>query len=120
MKPAIDLDLVFQALSDPTRRGILGMLRQGEHSTGSLAEAFPMTRPAVSRHLRVLYEAGVIDRRKEGRNQIYTLAPEALQDARDWLERYTREWKRGLERLKAHVEGERAGENGLSSEGSQP
>lgn len=104
MKPTVELDTIFQALADPTRRRILGMLRRGERSTGDLAGDFPVTRPAVSRHLRVLYDAGLVDRRKEGRNQIYSLSPEPLVDARAWLDRYTRHWKRSLDALKAHVE----------------
>lgn len=106
MKPDTDLDAVFQALSDPTRRKILGILRRGDRSTGNLAERFPMTRPAVSSHLRVLYDAGLVDRRKEGRNQLYTLASGALRDARMWLELYAAEWRQGLGRLKTHIEEE--------------
>jgi len=88
VKAAGDLDAVFQALSDPIRRDILGILRAGERTTGDLAERFPVTRPAVSRHLRVLHEASLVERRKEGRNQIYSLVPEPLEDARDWLDCY--------------------------------
>ncbi|NIP59248.1 MAG: metalloregulator ArsR/SmtB family transcription factor, partial [Gemmatimonadetes bacterium] len=69
------MDAVFRALSDPIRREILGILRAGERTTGELADRFPVTRPAVSRHLRVLHEARLVERRKEGRNQIYSLVP---------------------------------------------
>ncbi|MGD2067860.1 MAG: metalloregulator ArsR/SmtB family transcription factor [Gemmatimonadota bacterium] len=106
MKAGPDLDTVFQALSDPTRRDILEMLREGERNTGDLARAFPVSRPAVSRHLRVLCDADLVVRRKVGRRQLYRVAPEPLVAAHDWLTDYARHWQGNLARLKALVEGE--------------
>ncbi len=127
MKATDDLDAVFRALSDPIRREILGILRAGERTTGELADRFPVTRPAVSRHLRVLHEARLVERRKEGRNQIYSLVPERLEDARDWLDRYSRHWRGALERLKTRLEEElgsggtgRPGGSGPESAGGIP
>ena len=99
-----DLDSIFQALSDPTRREILEILKEGARSTGDLAEAFPVTRPAVSRHLRVLHEAGLVERRKEGRRQIYDVTPGSLDHAQRWLFEYAGHWRGSLRRLKALVE----------------
>lgn len=118
MKATGNLNAVFQALSDPIRRDILGILRAGERTTGELADRFPVTRPAVSRHLRVLHEARLVERRKEGRNQIYSLAPEPLEDARDWLDRYARHWRGALERLKTRLE-EESGSGGAGGSGPE-
>jgi DNA-binding transcriptional ArsR family regulator len=101
-----NLDDVFHALSDPTRREILALLGQGERSTGRLADAFPLSRPAISKHLRVLHDAALVDRRREGRNQIYALRAEPMAGAFEWLSRYQRFWRTQLRRLKRHVEEE--------------
>lgn len=99
------LDDIFQALSDPTRREILSLLRErGSLATGEIAERFPLTRPAVSRHLRVLVDADLLERRKEGRNQLYRLSPEPLEDATQWLLEYRGLWRRRLKSLKQHIE----------------
>jgi DNA-binding transcriptional ArsR family regulator len=98
------LNPVFHALADPTRREILGMLRSSERSTGAIADAFPLSRPTVSKHLKVLLDARLVERRKEGRNQLYTLRPQHLAEAHEWLSRYQRFWRRSLTRLKRHVE----------------
>ena len=100
-----ELDEVFQALADPTRREILRLLEGGERATGEIAVEFPVSRPAVSRHLRVLYDAQMVTRRKEGRNRLYGLRPEALAEAWEWLARYRRFWRESLAGLKDHVEG---------------
>lgn len=100
------LNAVFQALSDPTRRGILELLREGERSTGVIAERFPLSRPAISKHLGLLHEARLVRRRKEGRNQLYALEAEPLAEAYRWLEDYRRFWRSSLDRLKRHVEEE--------------
>lgn len=119
MRAGTDLDAVFQALSDPTRREILDMLRKGERNTGDLAGAFPVSRPAVSRHLRVLCDASLVVRRKEGRRQMYSVAPEPLVAAHEWLTDYARHWRGNLARLKAVVEGDSAepGASGASGGG---
>lgn len=106
MAYASNLDDVFQALSDPTRRGILRLLREhDELATGEIARRFPVSRPAVSRHLRVLVETDLVEREKEGRNQIYRLSAEPLEDATRWLLEYRDLWRHGLANLKRYVEG---------------
>ena len=97
----------FEALADPTRRGILEVLRdRGERTAGELAAAFPaISRPAVSRHLRVLREAGIVAARQSGREWIYDLRAEALAEVyRGWLESFAPMWESALQRLKERVE----------------
>jgi len=76
---------VFHALADPTRRRILGRLRGGALETGRIARAFPVSRPAVSKHLRVLVEARLVRRRRVGRRCLYTLDAAPLRAVREWL-----------------------------------
>jgi DNA-binding transcriptional ArsR family regulator len=97
---------VFRAVADPTRRTLLDRLRAGGRPAGELARAFSVSRPAISRHLRVLKEARLVVERREGRRRIYQLAPLPLGDIDAWLAEY-RDFLRGsLERLKAHIESE--------------
>lgn len=100
------LDPLFHALADSTRRDILGLLRTGERSTGEIARAFPLSRPTISKHLRVLYEARLVQRRKRGRNQMYDLSPDPLAAAHDWLADYRRFWEQSLDNLKRQLEEE--------------
>jgi DNA-binding transcriptional ArsR family regulator len=95
---------VFPALADPTRRAILDLLRAAERSAGDLAGRFPVSRPAVSRHLRVLREAGLVVQRKDAQSRVYRLAPEALREVDRWLERYRVFWTARLHDLKRYVE----------------
>lgn len=81
----MNLDSRFAALSDPTRRAILARLALGEATVMELAEPFPMSQPAVSRHLRVLEEAGLIARRVEGAKRPCRLVPEGLTELEQWL-----------------------------------
>ncbi|MDX1644979.1 MAG: metalloregulator ArsR/SmtB family transcription factor [Thermoanaerobaculia bacterium] len=76
---------VFEALSDPNRRTILRLLTAEDLTAGALAAHFEISRPAVSRHLRVLRQAGLVSQRRAGRQRIYRLEPEVLQEAADWL-----------------------------------
>jgi DNA-binding transcriptional ArsR family regulator len=82
------VDAVFQALSDENRRTMLEALADGPASAGELAALLPIARPGVSRHLRVLREAGLVDVRGEAQRRIYTLRPQALAEVDDWLVRY--------------------------------
>lgn len=107
MRTAPDLDRVFRALGDPTRRAILAQLAHGERSTGILARQFTLSRPTISKHLGVLHEAGLVMRRQTGRNQVYAIAPEPLGTAYAWLGQYQRFWRASLARLKRHVEARR-------------
>jgi DNA-binding transcriptional ArsR family regulator len=79
---------VFQVVADPTRRGILDLLRERERSVGEIVERFTLTQPAVSRHLRELREAGLVSVRREGQRRVYVLRPERLGEIADWADRF--------------------------------
>jgi DNA-binding transcriptional ArsR family regulator len=87
---------VFAAVGDPTRRAVLDMLRQGDMAAGDIATPFRISRPAISRHLHVLRKAGLVSARKAGREQIYQLRPEPLQEVYDWIEHYKTFWDRKM------------------------
>jgi DNA-binding transcriptional ArsR family regulator len=95
---------VFQALADPTRRAILGLLRQGSQPVGSIARDFPISRPAISRHLRILREADLVTEIRVGRNRLYELNAGPLKDVDDWLAHYRHMWQHRLRNLKRFVE----------------
>lgn len=94
---------VFEALADPTRRRIVELLAEQERSVGDLASHFPSSRPAISKHLRVLREAGVVDSRGEAQRRIYRLEPEALGEAEGWLARLRKFWEQRLDVLEARL-----------------
>ena len=100
------LDLLFSALSDPIRRAILARLAEGEATVGDLARPFSVSLPAISKHLRVLERAGLLERRIEGRVHRCRLQPRPLKDAVDWLTEYRQFWERQLDSLEAYLEGE--------------
>ncbi|MGO8817209.1 MAG: metalloregulator ArsR/SmtB family transcription factor [Terriglobia bacterium] len=100
----------FGALADPTRRAVLDLLRHGSQSAGRIAEAFPISRPAISKHLRVLRCAHLVEERREGRRRLYHLNAEPLKAVDTWLERYRSFWQANLSSLKAFVESESARE----------
>jgi|SRR5215471_20803522 len=89
----------LSALADPIRRQIIEMLADRERDAGELAAAFPVSRPAVSRHLRVLREAGLVRVRPQAQRRVYALDPEPLEDLARWLERYRRFWSQRLDAL---------------------
>ncbi|MFO1273182.1 MAG: metalloregulator ArsR/SmtB family transcription factor [Rubrivivax sp.] len=93
------LDATFAALADPTRRAILARLARGDTHVGELAGPFAISGPAVSRHLRVLETAGLIERQVNARWRICRLKPAALQAAHGWLDQYRRYWEESLDRL---------------------
>jgi DNA-binding transcriptional ArsR family regulator len=95
----------FSALADPTRRAVLDLLRHGSQSAGRIAEAFPISRPAISKHLRVLRRARLVGERREGRHRLYHLNATPLKAVDTWLERYRSFWQANLSGLKAFVEG---------------
>jgi DNA-binding transcriptional ArsR family regulator len=99
-----ELDAVFFALCDQTRRGLLGRLRGVELTAGALADGFHVTRPAVSRHLRILREARLVSERRRGRERVYTLTPEPLAGATGWLDDYRAFWSARLIDLKSLIE----------------
>jgi DNA-binding transcriptional ArsR family regulator len=95
---------VFQALADPTRRAILGLLRQGSQPVGAIARDFPVSRPAISKHLRILREAELVSEIKVGRNRLYELNAAPLRSVDDWLGHYRHIWQHQLRNLKRFVE----------------
>ena len=95
---------VFRALADPTRRAILDSLRAGERPVGQIAGIFQVSRPAISRHLRVLRAASLVVERREGRQRIYELNSEPLRLIDQWLNDYRQFWTGNLQRLKQYVE----------------
>jgi DNA-binding transcriptional ArsR family regulator len=99
----MQLDTTFSALADPTRRAILARLALGDATVGELAEPFEISLPAISRHLRVLEEASLIEREREGKTRMCRLKPEALRRANEWLEYYARFWSEAFDRLDKHL-----------------
>jgi DNA-binding transcriptional ArsR family regulator len=95
---------IFQAIADPTRRELLSLLADQEMPVTMITEHFPITRTAVSKHLHVLEEAGLVSERKVGRETRYKLQPEALLELKQWLSYYERYWDRKLAALKSFVE----------------
>jgi len=90
---------VFGAISHPARRHILDLLAEADCSVNTLAGHFRMSRPAVSQHLRVLLNAGLVTEQRHGRERRYHFMPERLSEVRDWLSRYERFWEDRLQRL---------------------
>ena len=97
------LDSTFAALADPTRRAILARLAQGETSVTELAEPFAMSMPAISKHLKVLEKAGLIDRGREAQYRPARLNPAVLKSAADWIEEYRQFWEHSFDRLEAYL-----------------
>jgi DNA-binding transcriptional ArsR family regulator len=103
-------EATFQALADPTRRAVLDLLRRGRQPAGQIASAFPVSRPAISKHLRLLRRAHLVREHREGRHRVYQLNPEPLRAVDSWLEQYRVFWTASLNNLKAFVEAEHARE----------
>lgn len=93
----------MHALSDPSRREMLDTLRRGPATAGELAERLPIARPGVSRHLKVLREAGLVEVRQEAQWRIYSLRPEALVEVEDWLSDYRALWRSRMDALHTEV-----------------
>ena len=104
-------EAAFHALADPTRRAVLDLLRQGSQPAGQIARAFPVSRPAISKHLRLLRRAHLVRERRQGRHRFYQLNPEPLRAVDSWLEQYRVFWRANLASLKAFVEAEHAKES---------
>jgi DNA-binding transcriptional ArsR family regulator len=102
----VTLDAAFAALADPTRRKVVGLLGVRPRKAGELASSFPVSRPAVSKHLRVLREAGLVEAEKVGRAQVYRLRPGGIVEAREWMEKTGRFWDVTLDAFRRHVEEE--------------
>ena len=101
-------DEAFRAIADPTRRALLDLLvSEGSLPAGRTAQAFPMSRPAISKHLRILRRAGLVRERREGRHRYYEVNAEPLKAIDQWLDSYRVFWNRKLKHLKAFVENEK-------------
>ena len=97
------LSLTFAALADPTRRAMLARLAQGPAIVKELAEPFKISMPAISKHLKVLERAGLIERRREAQWRPAQLRAEPLKDAAQWLETYRRSWEENFDRLDEYL-----------------
>ena len=97
------MDVVLQALSDASRRTVLEALSDGPATVGELAALLPIARPGVSRHLRVLRAAGLVDVRKDAQFRVYTLRPEPLAELEEWLGDYRSLWEARMNALQTEV-----------------
>ena len=101
-------DAVFNALSDPTRRAVLDLLRRGSLPAGQIALAFPVSRPAISKHLRLLRHARLVTETRSSRHRVYSLNVAPLKAVDAWLNQYRVFWEASMTALKTVVESERA------------
>ncbi len=95
---------VFDVIAEPTRRQLLDLLRGQEHSVGELVELTGLHQPGVSRHLRILREAGLVDVRADAQRRLYRLRPEPLAELDEWLRPYRRFWAGRLDALERHLD----------------
>lgn len=95
---------VFRAIADPTRRALLDQLRSGPQSVNTLAASFECSRPAISKHLKVLATSGLLREQMVGREHVFELHPSALREVALWLHSYRRFWDTSLRNLKQHLE----------------
>jgi DNA-binding transcriptional ArsR family regulator len=101
---------VFHALAVPTRRAVLDLLRQGSRPAGEIARVFPVSRPAISKHLRRLLLAELVREQRRGRRRVYAINPKPLKEVDRWLAQYRVFWEGKLGGLKAFVESELGGQ----------
>lgn len=94
---------VFEAIAEPHRRQILGLLSRGETAAGDVVDAIGMSQPGVSKHLKLLREAGLVRMRADGQRRLYSLEPARLAELDAWLEPYRRLWRERLDALEAHL-----------------
>src|SRR4051794_25728369 len=94
----------LQALGEPHRVAILDLLRDGEQPVGHLVERLELSQPAVSKHLRILKEAGLVEARADAQRRLYRIRPEPLAELDDWLTPYRQLWTRHLDRLEDHLD----------------
>jgi DNA-binding transcriptional ArsR family regulator len=99
MTPSARLDSTFAALADPTRRAIIARLATGEATVMELAKPFAMSQPAISKHLKVLEQAGLISRSRDAQRRPCRIEAKRLEEANQWLERYSAFWEASLQRL---------------------
>ena len=111
---------VFQAIADPTRRSLLRLLDREEMPVTAITGHYPMSRTAVSKHLRILTDAGLLRERKVGRETRYRLDPEPLLELKRWLAYYERYWENKLSSLRRYVEGDGSGADEPALPGTAP
>ena len=99
------LDLLFYALSDPTRRKILRMIKEGTQTVGDLADPFKISLAAISKHIKILEKANLLRRQKIGRIHECSFNPEALKTAEEFIQFYTNFWNESLDAFTANIEG---------------
>ena len=99
-----ELDETFFALSDPTRRAILERLSDGQATVSELSEPFKVSQPAISKHLRVLEKAGLLEQTKEGRTRLCRLRAEPLQEVNQYVVRYRKFWEKQLDNLAEYLD----------------
>ena len=97
----------FQVLAEPSRQAILDLLRDGERPVGELVDQLQLSQPAVSKHLRVLREAGMVEARADAQRRLYRIRPEPLAELDAWLASYRRLWTTHLGRLEEHLDNRR-------------
>lgn len=107
------IESAFSALADPTRRAVLDLLLEGSLPAGRIAQAFPVSRPAISKHLRLLKRARLVRAHRVGRQRFFELTPGPLQSVDAWLGRYRVFWRSGLSNLKRFVEAAHAKETSI-------
>jgi DNA-binding transcriptional ArsR family regulator len=112
---ATQLDATFSALADPTRRAIVARLARGEATVMELAQPFDMSQPAISKHIKVLENAGLISRGRDAQRRPCRLEPQLLADASGWLDHYRETWERTFQRLDALLEEMKAAERKRTS-----
>lgn len=98
------METTFEVLAEPSRREILDLLRSGEQRVGDLVHRLTLTQPAVSKHLKVLRAAGLVEVRQDAQRRWYRLRPEPLREIDDWLAPYRRMWHRHLDTLERHLD----------------
>ena len=95
---------LFEILAEPSRRRVLDLLREDEHTVGELVDALDLSQPAVSKHLRVLREAGFVESRVEAQRRVYRLRPEPLMEVDAWLAPFRRFWTAHVDALERHLD----------------
>lgn len=110
---------IFQALSDPARLRIVAMMKSGECSVGDIVDHMEIQQSGVSRHLRILAEAGIVSMRPDGQKRLYSLRKEAFEQLEAWVAEYRRHWDARLDRLSAALERRQAAAKNLSREKSR-
>ncbi len=98
---------VFQAVADPTRRRIVELLAEADRSVGEIVAQFVVSQPAISRHLRLLKEAGLVASHGDGKRRVYRLLPDSLSPLDNWIEQQRRVWNTRFDELEAHLEKKR-------------